>query len=81
MRLIARSTRSLALTEEGQHLFERAQRIFAAHAPGSRCALINDGLRIRATSRDNPDVSVVFWAWSDNDDMRAQARALVGGGK
>ena len=29
VRLIARSTRSLALTEEGQHLFERAQRILA----------------------------------------------------
>jgi LysR family transcriptional regulator, transcriptional activator for dmlA len=27
--LIARTTRSLALTEEGQHLFERAQRILA----------------------------------------------------
>src|SRR5580658_4182499 len=29
VRLIARSTRSLALTEEGQQLFERAQRILA----------------------------------------------------
>ena len=29
VRLIARNTRSLALTEEGQHLFERAQRILA----------------------------------------------------
>src|SRR5271166_1297647 len=29
VRLIARSTRSLAPTEEGQHLFERAQRILA----------------------------------------------------
>ena len=29
VRLITRSTRSLALTEEGQHLFERAQRILA----------------------------------------------------
>jgi LysR family transcriptional activator of dmlA len=29
VRLIARSTRSLALTEEGQRLFERAQRILA----------------------------------------------------
>ncbi len=29
VRLIARSTRSLALTEEGQHVFERAQRILA----------------------------------------------------
>lgn len=29
MRLIARSTRSLALPEEGQQLFERAQRILA----------------------------------------------------
>ena len=29
VRLIARSTRSLALTEEGQHLFESAQRILA----------------------------------------------------
>ena len=29
LRLIARNTRSLALTEEGQHLFERAQRILA----------------------------------------------------
>ena len=29
VRLIARSTRSLALTEEGQRLFERAQRILS----------------------------------------------------
>src|ERR1700729_2738072 len=29
VRLIARNTRSLALTEEGQHLFERAERILA----------------------------------------------------
>jgi LysR family transcriptional activator of dmlA len=29
VRLIARSTRSLALTEDGQRLFERAQRILA----------------------------------------------------
>src|ERR1700690_3265619 len=28
-RVVARSPRSLALTEEGQHLFERAQRILA----------------------------------------------------
>ena len=58
--------------------FQRAQRIFAVHAPGSRCELTNDGLRIRAFTRGEPSVSVVFWAWSDNDDMRAQARALVG---
>ncbi len=59
--------------------FERAQRIFAVHAPGSRCELTRDGLRIRATAKGNDAVSVVFWAWSDNDDMRAQARALMGG--
>jgi hypothetical protein len=59
--------------------FERAQRIFAVHAPGSRCELINDGLRIRCYARGKHDISVVFWAWSDNEDMRRQARALVGG--
>ncbi len=61
--------------------FERAQRIFAVHAPGSRCSLINDGLRIRCVSRADPKVEVVFWAWSDNEDMRRQARALIGGAR
>ena len=36
VRLIARSTRSLAVTEEGQQLFERAQRILGEIDEGRR---------------------------------------------
>ena len=40
MRLIARSTRHLALTEEGQALYDRAQRILAEVPSGSPATML-----------------------------------------
>ncbi|MBV8971863.1 MAG: hypothetical protein JO290_06180 [Sphingomonadaceae bacterium] len=58
-----------------------AKRIFADLAPGSRLELLPDRLRIRASLAGPPPVSIVFWTTANGDDLKAQARALVGSGR